>query len=164
MANSELKNVSWDVPQNILTFLKNQPDIPELDRNENIRETGKVNYGQLKRIMHDLKGIDKNRDLARYNFYGGDLMKQWGMMTLSNERNLINDREKATSIANDISGLQGERPNPSIKAHSKNTLSPKINPNDVTKPNSEKYTNASMFSAGSFKLTEQIKRMKKLMI
>lgn len=162
--NSELKDRIFDLPPEVLNFLKQQKDIPDLDRNENLRKTGKVTYGQLKRILHDLKKIDKNRDLVRYNFYGGDLMKNWGIMTLTNERNLIKDREKATSITNDISGLQGERPNPSIKAHSKNTLSPKINPNDLTKPNSEKFSNASMFSANSFKLTEQISRMKKLMV
>jgi hypothetical protein len=55
MANSELKNRVFDVPQNILTFLQQQKDIPDLDRNENVRKTGKVTYGQLKRILHDLK-------------------------------------------------------------------------------------------------------------
>jgi hypothetical protein len=162
--NSELKDRVFDLPLNVLNFLKQQKDIPELDRNENLRETGKVTYGQLKRILHDLKKINKNRDLARYNFYGGDLMKNWGIMTLTNERNLIKDREKATTITNDISGLSGERSNPSLKKHTKNTLSPKVSVNDIVKPNSEKYSNASMFSPGSFKLTEQIMRIKKLML
>jgi hypothetical protein len=161
--NSELKDRVFKLPPNILEFLKNQKDIPELDRNENLLEKGEVTYGGLKRILHDLKGINKATDLARYNFYGGDLMKNWGLMILANERNLIKDRKEATKIANDISGLSGERQNSSIKRHTKNTLSPKINPNDVTKPNSEKYSNSSMFSAGSFKLTEEIKRIKKLM-
>ena len=49
------------------------------------------------------------------------------------------------------------------KTHT-NTMSPRIGTNDVTKPNSEKYTNASTFSAKSMKLTEVINRMKKLMI
>jgi len=161
--NSQLKDRVFDVPQNILTFLKQQKDIPDLDRNENVRKTGKVTYGQLKRILHDLKKINKNTDLVRYNFYGGDLMRNWGIMTLTNERNLIKDRKSATQIANDISGLSGERQNASIKRHTKNTVSPKINPNDITKPNSEKFTNASMFSAKSMRLFEQISRMKKLL-
>lgn len=164
MANSELKNRVFDLPPNVLAFLKQQKDIPDLDRNEHLLKTGKVTYGQLKRILYDLKGINKNVDLARYNFYGGDLMKNWGMMILTNERNLIKDRESATRIANDISGLSGERKNPSIKRHTKNTFSPKISLNMISKPNSEKYTNASMFSGNSFKLTEEIKRIKKLMI
>jgi hypothetical protein len=161
--NSELKDRIFDLPPNVLNFLRQQKDIPELDRNENLRETGKVTYGQLKRILHDLKGLNKNTQLAQYNFYGGDLMKNWGIMTLTNERNLIKDRASATKIANDISGLSGERENSSIKRHTKNTLSPKVSVNDIVKPNSEKYSNASMFSAKSLKLTEQINRINKLM-
>ena len=161
--NSELKDRIFDLPPNVLNFLRQQKDIPELDRNENLRETGKVTYGQLKRILHDLKGLNKNTQLAQYNFYGGDLMKNWGIMTLTNERNLIKDRASATKIANDISGLSGERENSSIKRHTKNTLSPKVLVNDIVKPNSEKYSNASMFSAKSLKLTEQINRINKLM-
>jgi hypothetical protein len=163
MANSELKNRSWNVPENILAFMRNQPDIPELDRNENIRKTGTVTYGQLKRILHDLKKMNKLTQMAQYNFYGGDLMKNWGIITLSSERNQINNREDATRIANDIGGLSGDRKNASIKRHTKNTTSPAGSLNLTNKPNSEKYSNASMFSPSSFKLTEQIKRMKKLM-
>jgi hypothetical protein len=162
--NSELKDRVFDLPKNVLDFLKQQKDIPELDRNEHLLNTGQVTYGQLKRILHDLKKINKNTDIARYNFYGGDLMKNWGIMTLTNERNLIKDRESATRIANDLSGLSGERQNPSIKRHTKNTLSPKIGLNMVSKPNSEKYSNAAMFSAKSTKLFEQINRIKKLMV
>ena len=120
--NSELKDRVFDLPKNVLDFLKQQKDIPELDRNEHLLNTGQVTYGQLKRILHDLKRINKNANLAQYNFYGGDLMKNWGMMTLTNERNLINDREAATRIANDISGLSGERKNASIKRHTKKTV------------------------------------------
>jgi hypothetical protein len=93
-------------------------------------------------------------------------MLNWGIMTLTNERNLIKDREESIRISNDIGGLTGERKNPSIKKHSVNSFSPKISVNDVkglAKSNSEKYTNSSMFSGKSLKLTEEIKRIKKLM-
>jgi hypothetical protein len=162
--NSELKDRVFNIPENVLIFLRQQKDIPELDRNENLLKTGQVTYGQLKRILHDLKKLNKNTNLEQYNFYGGDLMKNWGIMTLTNERNLINDRESATQIANDISGLSGERQNASRKGRTKNTLSPAGSLNLTSKPNSEKFSNASMFSPSSFKLTEEIKRIKKLMI
>jgi len=162
--NNQLKDRVFNLPKNVLDFLRQQKDIPELDRNEHLLKTGQVTYGQLKRILHDLKKINKNVDIVKYNFYGGDLMRNWGIMTLTNERNLIKDRESATRIANDLSGLSGERQNASIKRHTKNTLSPKINLNMISKPNSEKYTNASMFSAKSTKLFEEINRIKKLMI
>jgi len=160
--NSQLKDRIFEIPPNVMTFLKSQKDIPDLDRNEHLREKGTVTYGQLKRILHDMKDI-KMSDPNRYNFYGGDLMFNWGKNKLTTERNQINNREDATKIANDIGGLSGERPSPSIKKHSRNNFSPKINPNDVTKPNSEKYTNAGLFSAKSTKLFEQINRIKKLM-
>lgn len=163
--NSELKDRVFKLPENVINFLKQQPQIEGLRRNKNLLDTGTVTYGQLKRILHDMKSIDKIKEPKKYNFYGGDLMKNWGMTTLTNERNLIRDRESATRIANDIAGLTGERSNPSLKRHTKNTLSPKIAVNDVVKPksNSEKFTNSSVFSAKSMKLFEEIKRIKKLM-
>jgi hypothetical protein len=162
MANSELKDRVFDVPKNVMDFLSMQQDIPELDRNENLRKTGNVTYGQLKRILHDMKGIKMSKPNV-YNFYGGDLMWNWGKGTLERERNQINNRQESEKISNDISGLSGERKNPSLKRHTKNTVSPKVGINMVSKPNSEKYTNAGMFSAKSMKLFEEISRIKKLM-
>jgi hypothetical protein len=164
--NSHLKDRVFNIRPDVLDFLKKQKDIPGLKRNKNLLEKGQVTYGQLKRILHDLKGINKFKEPDKYNYYGGDLMRNWGIMILTNERNLINNREEATRIANDIAGLSGDRKNPTIKRHRKNTLSPKISVNDIVKPksNSEKFTNSSIFSAKSMKLFEQINRMKKLML
>lgn len=161
--NSELKDKVYKLPPHLVTFLKNQPEIEGLKRNKNLLEDGTVTYGQLKRILHDLKKMNKLTDLKRYNYYGGDEMLNWGLNFLNGERGQVKNSKEATKIANDIAGLSGERENPSLKKHTKNTLSPKISVNDITKPNSEKFTNSSMFSAKSLKLTEQIKRIKKLM-
>lgn len=162
--NSELKNRIFQLDKNVIDFLRTQPEIEGLKRNKNLLEKGVVTYGQLKRILHDLKKMNKITDLKKYNYYGGDVMLNWGLNRLNLERTLINNREDAERIANDISGLNGERKNPSLKRHTKNTLIPKIGLNMISKPNSEKYSNASMFSAKSFKLTEEIKRIKKLML
>ncbi len=164
--NSELKDRVFNIRPDILDFLRKQKEIPGLKRNKNLLEKGQVTYGQLKRILHDLKGINKFKDLDKYNYYGGDLMKNWGMMILTNERNLIRDRKESEKIANDIAGLSGDRKNPFIKRHTKNTLSPKISVNNIVKPksNSEKFSNSSIFSAKSMKLFEQINRIKKLML
>ena len=162
--NSELKDRIFELPKNVIDFLKTQPEIEGLKRNKNLLEKGIVTYGQLKRILHDLKKINKLTDLKKYNYYGGDIMLNWGLNKLKLERSLITNREEATKIANDIAGLSGERKNSSLKRHTKNTLMPKIGLNMITKPNSEKFSNASMFSAKSLKLTEQIKRIKKLML
>jgi hypothetical protein len=164
--NSELKDRVFNIRPDILDFLKKQKEIPGLKRNKNLLEKGQVTYGQLKRILHDLKKINKFKDLDKYNYYGGDLMKNWGIMILTNERNLIRDRKESEKIANDIAGLNGIRKNSFIRRHSKNTLSPRISVNNIVKPksNSEKFTNSSMFSAKSMKLFEQINRIKKLML
>ena len=161
--NSELKDRVYTIPLHVMEFLKNQKDIPELDRNEHLLNDGTVTYGQLMRILHDMRKVKMSNPIV-YNFYGGDLMYNWGRGVIQGDANQAKNSKEATKIANDISGLSGERENPSIKRHTKNTVSPKVNPNDITKPNSEKFTNSSMFSAKSMKLFEQISRMKKLMI
>jgi putative cell wall-binding protein len=115
------------------------------------------------RILHDMRDVKMSNPVA-YNFYGGDLMYNWGKNAIQMDAAQIKNSKEATKIANDISGLSGERQNASIKKHSKNTLSPKVGINMVSKPNSEKYTNAGLFSAKSTKLFEQVNRIKKLMI
>ena len=161
--NSELKDRIYVIPLNVMEFLRNQKDIPQLDRNEHLLKDGTVKYGQLMRILHDMRDVKMSNPVA-YNFYGGDLMYNWGKNAIQMDAAQIKNSKEATKIANDISGLSGERQNASIKKHSKNTLSPKVGINMVSKPNSEKYTNAGLFSAKSTKLFEQITRIKKLMI
>jgi hypothetical protein len=161
--NSALKDRVYVIPLNVMEFLRNQKDIPQLDRNEHLLKDGKVKYGQLMRILHDMRDVKMSNPVA-YNFYGGDLMYNWGKNAIQMDAAQIKNSKEATKIANDISGLSGERQNASIKKHSKNTLSPKVGINMVSKPNSEKYTNAGLFSAKSTKLFEQVNRIKKLMI
>lgn len=164
--NSELKDRVFKLPQNVMNFLKQQKDVEGITRNKHLLEKGTVTYGQLKRILHDLRNTNKTGDPIRYNLYGGDLMRNWGMTTLTNERNLINDRESATRIANDIAGLTGVRKNPSIH-RKKSSFLPSVKmlpPTNLNKSNSSNFSFASLFSPKSLKLTEEIKRIKKLMI
>jgi len=174
--NSKLKDRVFEIPRNVMDFLRQQPEVEGLKRNVNLREKGSVTYGQLKRILHDLKKTNKLVEPQKYNYYGGDLMLNWGLNLLRSERGLIHDREESERIANDIAGLSGERRNPTLKRHTKNTFSPKITLNNIVKPtsNSEKFSNSSMFSAKSMKLfedreqseilLEEIKRIKDLML
>lgn len=173
--NSELKDRVFEIPQNVITFLRQQPEIEGLKRNKNLVEQGTVTYGQLKRILHDMKKMDKFKELKKYNYYGGDLMLNWGLNKLKTERDLCKNREEATRISNDISGLSGERESPSIH-RKKSSFLPNIKfgvPTNQLKSNSSKFSFASLFSPNSVKLvgeetnerlTEQIKRMKKLML
>lgn len=177
--NSQLKDRIFEIPKNVLDFLKAQPEIEGLKRNKNLLEKGTVTYGQLKRILHDLKKMNKMTELKKYNYYGGDLMLNWGLNKLKMERGLINDRESAQRIANDIAGLSGDRKNPSIR-RKKSSFLPNIKfkvPTNQLKSNSSKFTFSSLFSPQSLKLvaedekpeeniklTEEIKRIKKLML
>lgn len=170
--NSELKDRVFKLPQNIIDFLRQQKDVEGITRNKHLIDTGSVTYGQLKRILHDMKKVNKNTDIVRYNLYGGDLMRNWGMTTLTNERNLIKDRESATRIANDIAGLTGERKPPSLKKRKSSfSIGTKmIPPSNLLKSNSSKFTFSSDFSPKALnlvseneRLNEQIRRIKKLM-
>jgi hypothetical protein len=177
--NSELKDRVFKLPQNVMNFLRQQKDVEGITRNKHLLEKGAVTYGQLKRILHDLRNTNKTGDPIRYNLYGGDLMRNWGMTTLTNERNLIKDRESATRIANDIAGLTGERKNPSIR-RKKSSFLPNIKfsvPTNLNKSNSSSFSFASLFSPKALKLfeesqevyekirlQEEIKKIKNLML
>lgn len=153
--NSELENRVFDIRPDILEFIRQQPVNPNIDRNKNLLATGKVTYGQLKRILHDMKTMDKTQNAAVYNLYGGKLMEDWGKMILKNERDLISNRKEGKKNADAVSG---DRKNAYKKTHSKSeTFLP---PTNLIKANSEKSSTSSFAPPTLF---EQISRIKKLM-
>ena len=156
--NKELEDHVFPIPDNVLEFLRQQPDNSSIDRNTHLLTNGMVTYGQLKRILHDMKVMDKKADPQRYNLYGGQPLEDWGKSILKQYRDTIKNNKESKKIADD---LTGDRKNAYNKTHT-TSFSPKVGVNDVTK-GSEKWSGSSTFSAGSMKLTEQINRMKKLM-
>jgi len=153
--NSQLENRVFDIRPDILEFIRQQPVNPNIDRNKNLLETGKVTYGQLKRILHDMKTMDKTQNAAVYNLYGGKLMEQWGKMILKNERDLISNRKEGKK---NVDAISGDRKNAYKKTHSKSdTFMP---PTNLIKANSEKSSTSSFAPPTLF---EQISRIKKLM-
>jgi len=117
-----------------------------------------VTYGQLKRILHDMKYLDKKAEPTKYNLYGGQPMEDWGKSILKQYRDTIKNTKQSKKIADDMTG---DRKNAFNKTHT-TSFSPKVGVNDVTKGH-EKWSGASQFSAKSMKLTESINRIKKLM-
>lgn len=115
--NSQLKDNIYNVPDNIINFISNNiqnisnNNIIGLNRAKNLVSTKQVTYGQLKRIIHDLKNIDKVKEPLRYNLYGGDLMKQWGINFLTAERNQVKNKKTMSKNNNSNSGLTGIRKN-----------------------------------------------------
>ena len=147
--NKDLENHVFPIPDNVLEFLRQQPDNSSIDRNTHLLTNGMVTYGQLKRILHDMKVMDKKADPQRYNLYGGQPMEDWGKSILKQHRDTIKNSKESKKIADD---LTGDRKNAYNKTHT-TSFSPKIGVNDVTKGN-EKWSGQSQFSAGAMKLTE----------
>ena len=155
MANSQLENRVYDIRPDILEFIKQQPVNPNIDRNKNLLETGKVTYGQLKRILHDMKTMDKTKNATVYNLYGGKLMEEWGKMILKNDRDLISNRKEGKK---NVDSLSDQRKGAYKSSHSKNGSF--LPPTNLIKANSEKSSTSSFAPPTLF---EQISRIKKLM-
>lgn len=157
--NKDLEGQVFKIPEHVLDFLKQQPNNPDFDRTQHLLDNGMVSYGQLKRILHDMKYLDKKTDGERYNQYGGQPLEDWGKSILKQHRDTIKNNKETKKNVDD---LTGERKNAFNKKHT-TSFTPKIGMNDISKSNSEKWSMSSTFSGDSMKLMETIKRIKRLM-
>jgi hypothetical protein len=156
MANKALENRVYDIRPDILEFIRQQPVNPNIDRNKNLLATGKVTYGQLERILHDMKTMDKTKNAAVYNLYGGKLMEEWGKMILKNDRDLIDNRKEGKKNADSLSD---QRKGAYKSSHTQKSTS-FLPPTNLIKANSEKSSTSSFAPPTLF---EEISRIKKLM-
>lgn len=158
--NSELQGREYDLPENVIKHLNVQlsassDDTEGVNRAKNLIQTGKVNYGQLKRILHDIKSVDRVSNPQTYNLYGGEPMETFGWSVLGQDRDQITNRKEGRKRADEMGGITGERKNSYLKKHSKKPdFLPQLN---MVKNNSFK---SPITSLGLF---EQIERIKKLM-
>lgn len=163
--NSKLKGRIFDIPQEILNKINhtviglNGDHVQGLNRAKRLLNDKKVKYGQLKRIIHDLKTIDKVKDRLRYDLYGGELMEIWAMKFLKGERDLLKAGKESKKRADDISSMTGERKNSYNSTHTKRFAF--TVPTNLIKSNSNK---TSVSPLTSLKLFEEIERIKKLII
>ncbi len=163
--NKELKLRVFDIPQNILDKINhtviglNGEHFHGLNRAKKLLSDRKVKYGQLKRIIHDLKNIDKINDKVRYDLCGGELMEKWSEQHLKGERDLVSNKKDGRKQADDIGGIDGERKNSHLKSHSKKASW--LPPTNLIKSNSHKNSISSVKLTGLF---EQVERIKKLML
>jgi nitrous oxide reductase len=161
--NKDLKGRSFNVPQDILDRINhtinglNGKNVRGIQRAKKLLQDKTVKYGQLKRIIHDIKNIDKVNDKVKFELCGGDLMEKWAMTHLQGERDLVSNVKDARKRADEIGGITGERSNSHLKSHSKSS-SFKI-PTNLLKSNSEKSSISSIASLGLF---EELKKIKKL--
>ena len=163
--NKELKGRVFNLPQNILDKINhmiiglNGQHMDGLNRAKKLLSDKTVNYGQLKRIIHDLKNIDKTNDRVKYDLCGGELMEKWSEQHLQGERDLVSNRKDSRKRADDIGGITVERKNSHLKSHSKKA--DWLPPTNLVKSNSHK-TSVSSLKMG--KLFEEVERIKKLML
>lgn len=163
--NKELKGRVFNLPQNILDKINhtivglNGQHMDGVNRAKKLLTDKTVNYGQLKRIIHDIQNMDKVNDVVKYNLAGGDLMDKWSKQHLQGERDLVSNRKDSRKNADEMSSITGERKNSHLKKHTKKD-SFKI-PTNLIKSNSHKSSISPITSLGLF---EEIERMKKLML
>lgn len=156
--NNLLKDNVYKIPDNIITYISlvlskiNGKNVPGIERAKNLVKTKEVTYGQLKRIIHDLKYIDKLKDGLKYQLYGGDLMTNWSKNFLNGERMNVYNIKKSRKRSDEISGLDGIRKNNFNSTHDKNDLSNVNFKNDKS----------SISSLNNNKLFEEINKIKKL--
>lgn len=152
--NSKLQSNVYTIPPNVLNQIRhavtglNDTNSKGKKRAEKLLSDGKVTYGQLKRIIHDLKTMDKVNEKATYNLYGGDAMEKWASTFLNGERDLVRDKKDASANINNNTGL--ERKNPFLKKHTKKPQGINLG----IKSNSEKSVASALF--------EEINRMKQI--
>jgi hypothetical protein len=162
--NKELKGRVFDIPQHILDKINhiiiglNGEHTDGLNRAKRLLLDKSVKYGQLKRIIHDFQNIDKINDRIKYDLYGGEEMERWALQFLKGERDLISNRKDSRQQADNISSMTGERRNSHLKKHTKKASW--LPPTNLIKSNSHK---TSVSPLTSFKLFEEIERIKKLM-
>lgn len=162
--NSQLKDNVYDVPEEVLNKINStlstikDPNVIGIDRAKKLINDKKVTYGQLKRIIHDIKNLDKNTEQTRYNLYGGEVMEKWSNTFLDGERQLVRSKKLASHNINNNTGMNGLRKNP-FRKEGERKHSNKMSV-DLLKSNSEKNSVSSLKQNGLF---EQIKRIKKLM-
>ena len=164
--NKELKNRVFEVPKNILDWItaavnrSNGNYTVGVNRAKKILADKTVNYGQLKKIIHELKNLDKVKERDRYDLYGGELMDNWASQYLQGERDLVSNRKDSKKRSDDIGGLTGERKNSHLKKHTKKTNfnigSTSVN---LMKSNSHK---TSVSPLTDLKLFEEVEKIKNL--
>lgn len=161
--NKDLKDKVFNVPQNILDKINhtisglNGKNVRGIQRAKKLLNDKTVNYGQLKRIIHDIQNLDKTKERTKYDLYGGELMERWSQQFLKGERDLISNKKDSRKRADDISSMTGERKNSHLKKHTKR-FSFKI-PTNLVKSNSHK---SSISPITSLKLFEEIEKIKNL--
>lgn len=161
--NRDLKDRIFDIPQDILNNISHalagvvNVEAKGKSRAKRLLNDKKVSYGQLKKIIHELKNLDPVNNKQQYELYGGSKMLKWSKQFLDGERELIRDKKEISKNIDSNTGL--ERKNKFLKKHKKkkDSVIPRVNLG--IKSNSEKSAVTSLIPKNLF---EEINRFKQI--
>lgn len=144
-----------EVKRHIQQYLQQGANDESVARAQYLSNAKEISYYELKRILHDMKYLDRKTQLLKYNLWGGEPMERWGWKQLNQERLRVDRRKQEQSAANK-SGAIG-RKNPYNKEHTR--------ADDKTSDGETLnfVKNSPVKSIMPAKLFEEINKMKKLM-
>lgn len=103
MANSELYNKTFQIPNNVLNGIQaalvRYPDGDGIKRAKTLLNNKVITYQNLKRLKNFFDYANPNENIQQYQLAGGDLMKSFVDSTLQNNRDAV---ERGKRITRDI--------------------------------------------------------------
>ena len=88
--NSELYGNEYNIPERITKYIESKkvvyPNSEGIKRANNLTKSGKISYSSLKRLKNFFDTTNPTDNKIQYELAGGDLMKKFVEVTLSNER------------------------------------------------------------------------------
>lgn len=99
MANSELYDKTYKIPNEILNFIQkvlySAPNGDGVKRAKFMIKNGTITYQSLKRLKNFFDYFDKENDnILQYNLAGGDMMKEFVEGTLNADRSAVESGKK----------------------------------------------------------------------
>ena len=119
--NKELYDKTIELPEEVVTYLgqcmDSVGDVPETTqgykRNKDLRDSGTINYQQLKRIKNWFDSFQGAQNDIEYILHGADYVKNWVDQTLDGWRS---DVEAGKEVKSEV------LPNQYIQTHTKDDL------------------------------------------
>lgn len=123
--NRALVGKTFEIPKEIIKKIKDSiaryglRNVEGSKRAQRLVKEKILTYGQIKRLIHDLKNIDKSKQADSYELNGGIEMEDWANKTLDDARGQVSSRKNSQARANEIGGLDGIRKNAYNDTHDK---------------------------------------------
>lgn len=133
--NSALVNRIFEIPDEMVEVLEKaykkygdktngtkSPASEGKKRCERLIEERKLTYQQIKRMIHDMKYINRELDPVAWELNGGQKMFSWAVQALNNARREVAGHKESRARADEIGGIEGMRKNAYNQTHEKDGL------------------------------------------